>query len=157
VYIDETGSESLSDPAYPVFGLGGCAIEGSRFYEAIEKPWKDLKARHFGGAAKPLHASEIDLANTAGVQALGRFFAEQQFMRFATVFGSSTVVKPSPSHRYHAVAAIIGQQLGEIVKASSFYRFVLLFEASQRGNLLAMHYFTDFQPLLAGPNGPFRA
>src|SRR5687767_2309976 len=63
VWIDEPGSETLSDPNYPVFGIGGCAITGDRYVEEIDQPWRELKTAHFGGSDKLLHASAVDRKN----------------------------------------------------------------------------------------------
>ena len=48
-FIDETGHETFADKNYPVFGLGGCAINGSSAAAVIAEPWRAMKAAHFGG------------------------------------------------------------------------------------------------------------
>jgi hypothetical protein len=55
-FIDETGHETFADKNYPVFGLGGCAINSSSVAAVIAEPWRAMKAAHFGGEDVPLHA-----------------------------------------------------------------------------------------------------
>jgi hypothetical protein len=58
-FIDETGHETFADKNYPVFGLGGCAINSSSAAAVIAEPWRAMKAAHFGGEDVPLHANEL--------------------------------------------------------------------------------------------------
>ena len=43
-FIDETGHETFADKNYPVFGLGGCAINSSSAAAVIAEPWRAMKA-----------------------------------------------------------------------------------------------------------------
>lgn len=52
-FIDETGHETFADKNYPVFGLGGCAINSSSAPAVIAEPWRAMKAVHFGGEDVP--------------------------------------------------------------------------------------------------------
>jgi hypothetical protein len=57
VFTDETGSEDYGDPAFPVFGYGGCAAVGAEYNKVLAKPWKRLKRERLGGRtnrSKPL-------------------------------------------------------------------------------------------------------
>jgi hypothetical protein len=83
-FIDETGHETFADPKYPVFGLGGCAITSSSAEAIIAHPWRAMKAAHFGGENVPLHAGQLN--------ALSKFFREQQFARLAVTMSKSTVL-----------------------------------------------------------------
>jgi hypothetical protein len=49
-----------------------------------------MKARHFGGAEVPLHASELRKPSPEQLTALGTFFREQPFGRFAVTMTSAT-------------------------------------------------------------------
>lgn len=157
VYLDETGGETMSDPEYPIFGIGGCAVTGDKYLEAIERPWKDLKTRYFGSVDQPLHASQIDTSNKIGIRALGDFFRRNTFARFATVFTKETQIEPPQTSRYLAISLVIRQQLERLIKASSFYRLVLVFESSSRGNPFVREHFSDIVPVLDMPGGPQRA
>jgi len=64
-FIDETGHETFADKNYPVFGLGGCAINSSSAAAVIAEPWRAMKAAHFGGEDVPLHANELLNPTTA--------------------------------------------------------------------------------------------
>jgi hypothetical protein len=80
-FIDETGHDTFADKNYPVFGLGGCAINSSSAAAAIAEPWRAMKAAHFGGEDVPLHANELRNPTTEQLDALSKFFREQQFAR----------------------------------------------------------------------------
>lgn len=157
VCIDETGSETLSDPRYPVFGIGGCAIRGDRYVSEIDQPWREIKSSYFAGPDKPLHANDIDRRNDSGILALGEFFQQRQFARFATVITSATKIDPPGTPPYLAAALAVLDQLRELIVRSTFYRFALVVESSHRGNPLVREHFSGFWPLLDTPDGPARA
>ncbi len=73
-FIDETGHETFADKNYPVFGLGGCAINSSSAAAVIAEPWRATKAAHFGGEDIPLHANELRNPTTGQLDALSKFF-----------------------------------------------------------------------------------
>ena len=74
-FINETGHETFADKNYPVFGLGGCAINSSSAAAVIAEPWRAMKAAHFGGEDVPLHANELRNPTTEQLDALSKFFA----------------------------------------------------------------------------------
>ena len=43
VWIDETGEELFSDPSYPLFGLGGCAVLSRDYGRLVAEPWRQVK------------------------------------------------------------------------------------------------------------------
>jgi hypothetical protein len=88
-FVDETGHEHFTDPNYPVFGLGGCAILAAAIEPNLREPWRLMKARHFGGAEVPLHASELRQPSSEQLTALGAFFRQQSFGRFAVTMTSA--------------------------------------------------------------------
>jgi hypothetical protein len=87
--IDETGHETFADKNYPVFGLGGCATNSSSAAAVIAEPWRAMKAAHFGC---PLHANELRNPTTEQLDALSKFFREQQFARPAVTMSKSAVL-----------------------------------------------------------------
>jgi hypothetical protein len=91
-FIDETGHETFADKNYPVFGLGGCAINSSSAAAVIAEPWRAMKAAHFGGEDIPLHANELRNPTTEQLDALSKFFREQQFARLAVTMSKSAVL-----------------------------------------------------------------
>lgn len=157
VYFDETGDEALKDPHYPIFGIGGCAVAGDRYIQDIEAPWTAIKTKHFGSADTPLHAANLDMNNTAGIAALGNFFQSGCFARFATVFTDRTIVSPPDTPVYRAMALAIRQQIEHLISGRMFYRFVMVFESSSRGNPFVAEHFSDIFPLLNLPSGTQRA
>jgi hypothetical protein len=154
--IDETGSESLSDPRHPVFGFGGCAIEGSRYIEAVEQPWNQLKLRHFGLTSQPLHAAKVSPSNLAGIDAIGNFFRTSPVARFAMLLTTETAISGEDTDTYQALALSFADQLGRVLQAFEYFRLVLAFEQSERGDPKVRQHFTQLHPILAGPSGPFR-
>src|SRR5688500_11985953 len=90
VFVDETGEESLRAPAFPVFGLAGCAVRADAYFGYVAESWRALKEAHFGGRDVPLHAAAIDRENKAGVEALGQFFLREHFSRFGVVLTNAT-------------------------------------------------------------------
>jgi hypothetical protein len=77
---------------YPVFGLGACAINSSSAASVIAEPWRAMKAVHFGGKDVPLHTNELRNATTEQLDALSKFFREQQFARLAVTISKSAVL-----------------------------------------------------------------
>ena len=90
VFIDETGSESLSDKIHPVFGLGGCAVLASDYEKLISIPWDNLKNEYFEGADKTLHASELNSPTPQQLEALNDFFKNNGFVRVAGIACKNT-------------------------------------------------------------------
>jgi hypothetical protein len=48
-FVDDTGHEEFADPNCPVFGFGGCAVPAFVARDVLERPWREMKERHFGG------------------------------------------------------------------------------------------------------------
>jgi hypothetical protein len=90
-FIDETGHETFADKNYPVLGLDGCAINSSSAAAVIAEPWRD-EGRAFGGENVPLHANELRNPTTEQLDALSKFFREQQFARLAVTISKSAVL-----------------------------------------------------------------
>jgi hypothetical protein len=91
-FIDETGHETFADKNYPVFGLGGCAINSSSAAAVVAEPWRAMEAAHFGGEDVLLHANELRNPTTEQLDALSKFFREQQFARLAVTMSKSAVL-----------------------------------------------------------------
>lgn len=93
-YVDESGHEDFSDSHYPVYVLGGCAILASDLRRIVREPWRDMKARHFGGADRPLHASDLRNPTSEQLEGLSTYFRTQGFGRFAVVMTNKTTLPP---------------------------------------------------------------
>jgi hypothetical protein len=75
-----------------MFGLGGCAMKSSSAAAVLTAPWRAMKAAHFGGKDVPLHANELRNPTTEQLDALSKFFREQQFARLVATMSKSTVL-----------------------------------------------------------------
>ena len=53
-----------------------------------------MKAKHFGGSDVPLHANELRNPTAEQIDALSRFFHEQQFARYAVTMSKSVALPP---------------------------------------------------------------
>lgn len=143
VAVDETGVEDISDPHYPVFGMGGCAILVGQYHDFIRQPWALMKKRHFDGPQSPLHASGLR-ATSNQQNLIGEFFRQHAFFRLAAVLTDKTVLQ-SPFSRYEGAALALAAQIFEVAKYARARRIGLLFESSQRMNALTARTFRDFR------------
>ena len=114
LFIDETGEESLKDPQFPVFGLGGCAVLGRDYELLIKKPWSELKTKHQGSAAVPLHAAGLSgKASREHLEDIGQFFRTHSFARFGTVIKITTVL-PKPLWAYQVVFGVLIERIRKV-------------------------------------------
>jgi hypothetical protein len=142
-FIDETGHESFADPQYPVFGLGGCAIISSSEDALIAQPWRAMKAAHFGGENVPLHASALrnPPPTPKQLQALSKFFRQQQFARFAVTMSKSVVLPPGITP-FDCAARSLANRFQDLLRRVSpeLNELALLHEASNRCDQLVEKY-----------------
>jgi Protein of unknown function (DUF3800) len=131
VAIDETGHEAFSDPSYPLFGLGGCAVMVNDYTRLIKAPWLDMKQRYFEFHDGPLHAAGLRPSGEQ-VEALGRFFRSFGFSRVCAIATERTLFSEDLE-----VIPLIGRCLLERIRhiAANYphaSRIALLFERSDR-------------------------
>jgi hypothetical protein len=141
VFVDETGQEELTDPKYPIFGLAGIATSVEQ-YRYVREGWISLKEKHFGGGGVKLHASELRNPSSEQTHAIGEFFREGTFFRFACV--ASKAGDASRTSYYAAVAESVASSLLTLPIARQAMRIALVREDSQRGEKLAKRYFQKF-------------
>lgn len=141
-FVDETGHEELSDPNYEVFGFGGCAIPAGAAEEQIYRPWRALKAEHFGGANLPLHAADLGNPTSAQLQALESFFKYQKFGRFGAIVTSKALLRDGLKP-YDVLPGALRKRWEEIASRMqpTATEVALLHEASMRGDPLVQRYF----------------
>lgn len=141
-FVDETGHEEFADPNHPVFGLGGCAIMVAAIDEVLRQPWRALKEKHFGGAAMPLHASDLREPTVPQLDALGEFFSTQRFARFAVTMNRD-VLLPEGLVPYDIMAPSVRRRFEEIASRCTVapVEIALVHEASQRGDALLERFF----------------
>lgn len=130
VFVDETGCEDLKDPNFPFFGLGGCCIKASDYYESIDKPWKSLKNRCFGAQDISLHAAGTKFSKIQ-IDGLNDYFQSNMFGRFAAVASCGTVDTSSLDLVY-TVCTTMYNRVADIVKEIDASEFVIIFEESKR-------------------------
>lgn len=141
-FIDETGHEEFADPNYPIFGIGGCAILAGAIDGNLRQPWRDMKARHFGGADVALHASDLRSPTATQIDALNEFFRNQLFGRFAVTMTARTQL-PEGVKPIQLMPGALRKRWEELAP-----RFVplpvevaFMHEASDRGDELLERYF----------------
>jgi len=135
-FVDETGDETFADPQYPVFGLGGCALLAAAIEPVLRTPWRNMKALHFGGADLPLHASDLRSPTATQLEALGTFFRNQTFGRFAVTMTRSDL--PSDIEPMRIMPRLVRRRWEELTPRFDPLPVEVAFihEASDRGDVL---------------------
>ena len=154
-YVDESGHEDFSDSHYPVYVLGGCAILASDLRRIVREPWRDMKARHFGGADRPLHASDLRNPTSEQLEGLSTYFRTQGFGRFAVVMTNKTTLPPGTKpielmpdllrKRYERLTLRLAPKPEEVA---------FIHEASDRGDPLLEKYFGTTEVTVDGQQIP---
>jgi hypothetical protein len=141
-FVDDTGHEEFADHNFPVFGLGGCALLAAAVDPNLRQPWRSMKERHFGGADVPLHASELRSPSRGQLLALGQFFREQTFGRFAVTMTAESKIPPG-LEPMQVIAGAIRRRWEELTPRFRPLPVEVAFihEASERGDKLLEKYF----------------
>lgn len=118
VFLDETGCDKFKNPAYPVFGLGGCAVLAANYTAAIDQPWRALKRQFLGSDQLPLHAAEFrrQLTQPGAHQRMADFFSAGQFWRFAAMVPIDADLGGAATYR--AAAMVVFNRLRDILQQS---------------------------------------
>jgi hypothetical protein len=137
--IDDTGHERLKGQS--IYGLGGCAVMGQDYYRFLADPWRRRRAATTGNFGGRLHAAEFSRTATRGnITAMGRFFANQPFFRFAAVATIDTAY-PRDRELMSWVMVVLKVRIAEILSRTPARSVALVFEASQRADPLVMQFF----------------
>jgi hypothetical protein len=137
--IDDTGHERLKGQT--IYGLGGCAVMGHDYYRCLANPWGRRRAGTTGNFGSRLHAAEFRRhATRANIAAMGRFFANQPFFRFAAVATVNTEY-PRDRELMAWVMIVLKVRIAEILSRTPARSVALVFEASQRADPLVMQFF----------------
>jgi hypothetical protein len=141
-FVDETGHEEFADPEFPVFGMGGCGLLAAAVDQNLRQPWRDLKARHFGGADVPLHASDLRNPTAEQLEGLNRFFKTKTFGRFAVTMTRNTEL-PEQIKPIQAMPELLRRRWAELTPRFDPLPVEVAFvhEASERGDALLERYF----------------
>lgn len=140
VFVDDTGHEEFADTQFPVFGFGGCLAMGHAYRQTIQLPWLDLIRHHLSDLPRPLHAAKIRLAG-AQMEAVGRFFSQGLFFRFAVTTYRGLEIPEPLENTYDTMAGILVAAVSELCVKHNPARLILVVEASQRGDRLAQKHF----------------
>jgi len=154
-FCDDTGHEDFQDRNFPVFGIGGCGIMAGAIEPVLKQPWRAMKAAHFGGPDVPLHASELRHPTQSQLDALNRFFREQEFCRFGVTI-TPTCKLPAGVTAYHTVSRSLHKRWEELTPRvrPTPTEVAFIFEASERGDALVQRYFSDIVVTIAGNRVP---
>jgi hypothetical protein len=142
IFVDETGHEEFADPNYPVFGFGGCAVPAFAAPDVLERPWREMKQRHFGDADVALHASDLRDLMPEQTEALGGFFRDHRFGRFAVTM-CRDVCLPKGQSPIQAMRVALRDRWSELASrvVPTPVEVAFIFEASERGSPLIERYF----------------
>jgi hypothetical protein len=144
VFVDETGHEDFADKEHPVFGMGGCATINSLYNSVIRKPWLELKAKSFGGADTPLHASELHNPSPDQIKGLCNYFQANKFFRLYEIIKSTTPF-PKDLVPYQIIAMGLLERIREIATMCPLDSIAMIFESSERADNLIGKYFSAYQ------------
>jgi hypothetical protein len=133
VGLDETGCEDYKDNRNPVFGLGGCAVLAMDYYRHLDYPWKEIKEDYFGGAGKPLHASDLRSPNSDQLSALEDFFTRLPFFRFACMSAKDFDGKNETEESIiHLVSMMVMKQVCEFASLVQPTGIIYVIDNSER-------------------------
>jgi hypothetical protein len=144
LFVDETGHEEFADQNYPVFGVGGCAVLAAAIPVMLRDPWREMKRIHFGGADVRLHASDLRNPTATQIEAVAKFFKEQEIGRFAVTITHGSKL-PDGVTPYQAVAACTKRRWEKLTPRFNPLpsEIAIIHEASERGDALVERYFGD--------------
>ena len=154
VFIDETGSDSLSDKRYPVFGLGGCAVLASDYEKLIGIPWDNLKNDYFKGADKPLHASELNSPTPQQLEALNDFFKNNNFFRIAGIACKNSTIDGDIG--IYEIVTICLFKLITRIRTGKITSIALIIEESSRDYKFVRRYFKQHKIMTSDGEMPTR-
>jgi hypothetical protein len=157
-FVDETGGETLEDPNYPVFGLGGCVVRTQDYRALVAGPWRQMKFLHFGGLDVPLHAAGLAPSKTSREQMEGiaEFFKTGRFYRVAAVVKKSTRVGTGIDSMYQAAGMMLLRHLAAILNRAACTGVTTVLESSERGDRLAQAFFPAVRAHTATAELPLR-
>lgn len=144
VFIDETGEESLHDPEYPIYGMGGCGILVSHYTEWLDSPWKKMKELYFGNSGIALHATDIRPIASGfekKIEGLNAFFGGGPYSRFAAVYEINTEIGDGLPELHALAIEVLRAQIYKIVAPWEPSRIAVIFESCERTNKAVAQQF----------------
>jgi hypothetical protein len=150
VFIDETGHELFADPHYPVFGLGGCVVEGRLFDTEMDEPWQRMKDSFFDGRDRCLHAASLRRPSKRQLRALTRYFRRGNFGRIAATTSENTDFTTAHSNHKVVALSLMKSRLVEVARWMRFDSVAVIVEDSRRTNSLVAAHISIFDQVILG-------
>jgi hypothetical protein len=111
LFMDETGHEEFkSDQRF--FAIGGIAGFTPQV-EHASRLWRQMKAKHFGGAEMPLHASG-KMITRSQIDAVTEFFKRSRLPRFAFIIKRPPVL-PSNINALKLLHPLMAEELARMI------------------------------------------
>ena len=111
LFMDETGHDEFkSDQRF--FAIGGIAGFGTQI-EHASRLWRQMKAKHFGGADTPLHASG-KMMTRPQIDAVSEFFGRSKLPRFVFVIKRPPVL-PSYVNALRLLHPVMVEELARMI------------------------------------------
>lgn len=131
IAVDDTGNENFP-PTHRCFGLGGVACLAKDYGVLIDDPWQALKRKHFNPDAG-LHAASLRNASAEQMGAIGKFFEENYFIRFALTV-ADTVENPEKFDLAKVLCGLLLQRIADMANQTQPTQVFLILESSERLN-----------------------
>jgi hypothetical protein len=114
-----------------------------------------MKARHFGGADRPLHANDLRNPTSQQLEGLSAYFRVQRFGRFAVAMTNKTALPPN-SKPIELMPNLLRKRYEELTfrLAPKPAEVAFIHEASDRGDPLLERYFGTTEVTIDGQKIP---
>lgn len=148
VFLDETGEETLSDPQYPLFGIGGCVTTVKQYERFLNAPWKYMMGRWFGGADKIFHSTDYTGGKGKPEQyaALSHYFTKFPVGRIASVI-TKLAIREIDMATYQLVALTLFERFREVAKVFEFSEVAVIVESSHYDKFANQYLFAGMEDL----------
>jgi hypothetical protein len=125
------------------------------WHPVLRQPWRDMKARHFGGADVPVHASDLRAPTAQQVATLGEFFERQPFGRFAVTMTRNTEL-PGRLTPIQVMPGLLRRRWEELTPRFNPppVEVAFIHEASNRADALLERYFGESVVTIDGKRVP---
>jgi len=155
VFLDETGHEGMPQ-GHAYYGMSGCAVMAADYERLIARPWRDFRRLVTGNPDAPLHAFNFGRAATPErLEACGRFFRDNGFMRIGSVAATTTQIPrdqsykqdfsaiPEAEHLAWMVLRALHNRILVIAKWTPFRSVAIVVERNPRSKRLLQSAFAD--------------
>jgi len=141
VFLDETGDDSLSDPHYPLFGIGGCVVPAGLYERFVDIPWRYMMGKWFGGPDQIFHSTDYSGGRGTSDQyeALTHYFTNFHIGRIASVI-TRLAFREIDVETYQLIAESLFNRLRKVAAAFEFTEIVIIVESSSKYDQFADQY-----------------